>query len=160
MSNIIIHHNDNDGRLAAVLMAQDIRDNQHEASEFIEADYRSEIDLSRFAGQTLLKHQAQTNADRLANIGWTSTFENRRCLCCDGILGSDAFGLDAFVKHPILVAYSHDGEQFSVSLYSAPTSGIDVGEIARQRGGGGHPNAAGFRCKTLPMIKEAAYVAR
>jgi oligoribonuclease NrnB/cAMP/cGMP phosphodiesterase (DHH superfamily) len=282
MRNFIIHHNDNDGRLAAFLMAQDISIKRGEDSVFIEADYRSEIDLSRFAGQrvyildfslppdqmkaldiaahlvwidhhktaidanhtdyagfrdtrycgamltwmylhgnqvtapyvvilvddydcwkhqlvesrafnagskvhdtrphtpfwramldncnhvkqvaddgqTILMYQAQTHADRLAHIGWVSTFENRRCLCCDGILGSDAFGLDAFVKHPILVAYSHDGEQFSVSLYSDPTSGIDVGEIARQRGGGGHPNAAGFRCKTLPMIKEAAYVAR
>jgi len=282
MRNFIIHHNDNDGRLAAFLMAQDIREKKHEASEFIEADYRSEIDLARFAGQRvyildyslspeqmkaldiaahlvwidhhktaieanhtdiagfrdtrycgamltwmylhgnpdtaplvvhlvddydcwkhqlpqskafragsevhdtrphtpfwgsmldkygltadvvaeghlILMYQAQTHADRLAHIGWTSTFENRRCLCCDGIIGSDAFGPDAFVKHPILVAYSHDGEQFTISLYSDPASGIDVGEIARQRGGGGHPNAAGFRCKTLPIIKEASYVAR
>jgi hypothetical protein len=52
MRNFIIHHNDNDGRLAAFLMAQDIREKKHEASEFIEADYRSEIEQTIEASQT------------------------------------------------------------------------------------------------------------
>ena len=291
MKHIIIHHNDNDGRLAAFIMAEHLRDKQRESSEstfitFIEADYRKEIDLSGLAGhhvyildyslppdqmvtlnicchlvwidhhktaieananlentvgirntrycgamltwmhvnldfkpdhapycvrlvddydcwkhktkdgrafhagsqlydtrpigtfwcgtlfyhagcqkiaiegEAIIKYQAQTNADRLRRIGWTSTWENRRCLCLNGVRGSDAFGPDAFVQHPILVAYYHDGDKFEVSLYSDPASGINVGEIAKQHGGGGHPNAAGFICKTLPMIKEASYVAR
>ena len=93
-------------------------------------------------------------------LGWTSTFENRRCLCINMAMSHQDFDQATFSIHPIIVTYLHDGEQFRVALYSDPASGIDVGEIARQRGGGGHRNAAGFRCKTLPMIKEAAYVAR
>jgi len=93
-------------------------------------------------------------------LGWTSTFENRRCLCINLPMAPQDFEQSTFSTHPIIVTYMHDGEQFIISLYSALASGIDVGEIARQRGGAGGRNTAKFLCKTLPMIKEAAYVTR
>jgi len=39
--------------------------------------------------------------------------------------------------------------QWTVTLYSR--DGINVGEIAKKYGGGGHANAAGFQCEKLPF---------
>jgi uncharacterized protein len=62
------------------------------------------------------------------------------------------FGSQGFVqnwnKYPICIAYIHDGQRFTVSLYSET---IDVGEIGKKHGGGGHKGAAGFTCDELPF---------
>ena len=46
--------------------------------------------------------------------------------------------------HPFAACFWIDGEQIAFSLRSAP-DGLDVSEIAKQFGGGGHPHAAGFK---------------
>jgi len=61
--------------------------------------------------------------------------------------GSQSFG-DKFAKYPLVIAYVHDGCNFKVSLYS---EAVDVGEIAKSLGGGGHKGATGFVCAELPF---------
>jgi len=61
--------------------------------------------------------------------------------------GSRGFG-DLFHRYDLVIAYIHDGRQFQVSLYSEK---VDVSEIAKHYGGGGHASAAGFVCKELPF---------
>lgn len=64
-------------------------------------------------------------------------------------MGSEAFGGDeAFKTYEILAPFYFDGKQFTVSLYSKT---VDVSEIAKRYGGGGHKGAAGFQCKSLPF---------
>lgn len=63
-------------------------------------------------------------------------------------LGSFAFGNDFYDKYSVLIAYAHDGNKFTVSLYS---KNVDVGEICKTFGGGGHTGAAGFVCEQLPF---------
>jgi nanoRNase/pAp phosphatase (c-di-AMP/oligoRNAs hydrolase) len=46
--------------------------------------------------------------------------------------------------------FSFDGDEWIISLYSR---NIDVSEIAKKYGGGGHKGAAGFHCKDLPFCK-------
>jgi oligoribonuclease NrnB/cAMP/cGMP phosphodiesterase (DHH superfamily) len=61
--------------------------------------------------------------------------------------GSKQFG-PLFHEYPVCLAYVHDGSRFVVSLYS---DFIDVSEIAKSFGGGGHKGAAGFICDQLPF---------
>lgn len=63
--------------------------------------------------------------------------------------GSPGFG-ECFDQYPVCIAYIHDGSDFTVSLYSKT---VDVGEIAKAHGGGGHKGAAGFVCRELPFRK-------
>lgn len=49
--------------------------------------------------------------------------------------------------HPFAVIYSVDARGVRYSLRSAP-DGVDVSEIAKSHGGGGHFHAAGFESKT------------
>ena len=65
--------------------------------------------------------------------------------------GSQAYG-DLIEKYPVVIAYVHDGERYTVSLYSARED-IHCGEICSAFGGGGHKGAAGFVCDELPFVK-------
>jgi hypothetical protein len=63
------------------------------------------------------------------------------------MFGSRGFG-KVFNLYDACIAYIHDGEKFTVSLYSEK---IDVSAIASKHGGGGHKGAAGFVCRDLPF---------
>jgi nanoRNase/pAp phosphatase (c-di-AMP/oligoRNAs hydrolase) len=52
--------------------------------------------------------------------------------------------------YPVCIAYVHDGEKFTVSLYSTT---VDVSKIAKKFGGGGHKNAAGMTLSNEQFMK-------
>lgn len=61
--------------------------------------------------------------------------------------GSQAFA-EKFKEYPICTMFIHDGDKFTVSLYSET---VDVSLIAKKYGGGGHRGASGFCCEVLPF---------
>jgi uncharacterized protein len=52
---------------------------------------------------------------------------------------------------PFAASYFYDGTGFVYSLRS-DENGLDVGEIAKKYGGGGHKHAAGFKIKVNPEV--------
>jgi oligoribonuclease NrnB/cAMP/cGMP phosphodiesterase (DHH superfamily) len=56
---------------------------------------------------------------------------------------------------PYACVYSWDGDQYRFSLRSDP-NGLDVAEIAKTFGGGGHAKAAGFTVPSLEVLNESA----
>lgn len=64
--------------------------------------------------------------------------------------GSKGFG-DRMSEFAFCAAYIHDGERFTVSLYSIKD--VDVSVICKKHGGGGHKGAAGFVCENLPFVR-------
>jgi oligoribonuclease NrnB/cAMP/cGMP phosphodiesterase (DHH superfamily) len=64
-------------------------------------------------------------------------------------IGSKAFG-NKIDTYPICISFIFDGNQYTVSLYSTQ---VNVAEIAKTFGGGGHVGAAGFVCRELPFKK-------
>jgi len=76
-------------------------------------------------------------------------FEGHKCRAMNiATVGSEAFG-DEFSKYDIVIPFIWDGAKFTVSLYSDKK--VDVSEIAKKYGGGGHVNASGFQCSELPF---------
>jgi oligoribonuclease NrnB/cAMP/cGMP phosphodiesterase (DHH superfamily) len=58
--------------------------------------------------------------------------------------------------YDILVPFSFNGKNWTISLYSKT---IDVSEIAKTRGGGGHKGASGFTFSEFPFIEnEGKYI--
>ncbi len=53
-------------------------------------------------------------------------------------------------RHDAMLTFGWRKGRWSVSLYTSKP-GIDVGTIAKARGGGGHAGAAGFQCNELPF---------
>jgi oligoribonuclease NrnB/cAMP/cGMP phosphodiesterase (DHH superfamily) len=54
--------------------------------------------------------------------------------------------------YDIFSAFTYNGKEWSVSLYSFNPNIINVGKICKELGGGGHPGAAGFTSKTYPFV--------
>lgn len=55
--------------------------------------------------------------------------------------------------HDGLMAFYFTGKEWSVSLYHADhNKTLDLSQIAKRYGGGGHPGACGFRVRVLPFI--------
>lgn len=52
-------------------------------------------------------------------------------------------------NEPFAAVYAEDGKYTSFSLRSRAPDGVDVSEIAKRYGGGGHKHAAGFRIPVL-----------
>ena len=58
-----------------------------------------------------------------------------------------------YQKENFMGCYYYDGERYIFSLRSSKNSKIDLSEIAKVYGGGGHKNAAGFSVKRLWYLK-------
>jgi len=100
-------------------------------------------------GKTVNAYRAQFYADMLKSIGFEATLDGHVCLCLNAArVGSESFG-EAIHDYDFCSSFYFDGQQFTVSLYSEK---IDVSEIAKAHGGGGHKGASGFQCEQLPYV--------
>jgi oligoribonuclease NrnB/cAMP/cGMP phosphodiesterase (DHH superfamily) len=100
------------------------------------------------AGRTATRYRDAYTAGMRRSYGFETRFAGHRCYATNLYgFGSPGFG-EAFERYPIVIAFIFDGRRFTVSLYSRD---IDVGEICKGHGGGGHKGAAGFVCERLPF---------
>ncbi len=100
------------------------------------------------AGETIEKYRKQQAGEFLDAWSFESMLAGHRVLACNqGRPGSRFFGDKP--GYDILSGFVWDGRQYIVSLYSE--TGVDVSEIAKKFGGGGHKGAAGFRSKEMPF---------
>ena len=100
------------------------------------------------AGEIIEKYRKQVASEFLDAWGFECMLGGHRVLACNqGRCGSRFFG-DAAKGYDIAAAFVWDGQQYTVSLYSET---VDVSEVARMFGGGGHKGASGFVCTELPF---------
>jgi oligoribonuclease NrnB/cAMP/cGMP phosphodiesterase (DHH superfamily) len=99
----------------------------------------------RQEGATLYRKQQKDIAEIIAAGRHLITIAGHTVPACNvpSIWASDAGHMLA-QGHPFAACFWIDGEQIAFSLRSAP-DGLDVSEIAKRFGGGGHPHAAGFK---------------
>ena len=102
-------------------------------------------------GQSILSHETASNAKYAGAFAFETEFEGLSAIAMNrGQLGSLAFeSVFDPDKHDIMIGFVRRMGQWTVTLYSR--DGINVGEIAKKYGGGGHANAAGFQCEKLPF---------
>lgn len=93
------------------------------------------------------------NAKALASSAFETKLDGHSVVALNrGHVGSLAFKSWSGYEPEIWVAFYWRGLEkggWTLSLYS-DHSGIDVGKIAKNHGGGGHKGAAGFHCLELP----------
>ncbi len=103
-------------------------------------------------GQTMVRFRDQWAAEYLRKLGFTTVFEGHKCFAVNlGYCNSEYFKSIIDESVEIFMPYAFDGNQWTVSLYSKT---VDVSEIAKEYGGGGHKGASGFQCKVLPFVRE------
>jgi len=102
-------------------------------------------------GETVEKYKLQFYGELSRSIGYEVLFEGHNCYAVNvARISSDVF-VDLMKQYDILLPHFHNGKQWTVSLYSER---VDVSEIAKRYGGGGHKFASGFQCKELPWLIE------
>lgn len=88
--------------------------------------------------------------DYANSSGFETMFEGHKCFALNLYhFGSETFG-DRIDKYDVCLSFVFNGKNWQVSLYSKC---LDVSEIAKIYGGGGHKGAAGFVCDKLPFRK-------
>lgn len=102
-------------------------------------------------GSYYLKYK-QSIIKEIVNKSFVAEFEGYKILVANSSVFASDVGHELYTKRPpISVTWYHLGNKINVSLRSAGL--VDVGEIAKKYGGGGHKNSAGFKLdadKPLP----------
>ena len=102
------------------------------------------------SGAAILSYEARQNAEYVKAFGHEFYFEDHNCHACNrGITNSKLFDSIEDPTIDIFIPFVWDGFKWTVSLYSKT---VDVSEIAKKYGGGGHTNTAGFVCENLPWL--------
>ena len=105
------------------------------------------------AGKHIIKYRESQNAKYAKSCAFDTEIAGYRTIACNiGLSNSQIF--DSVFdpsKHDIMCTFVYRKGKWNCTLYSKD-NGPDVGEIARQFGGGGHENAAGFSLETLETL--------
>jgi uncharacterized protein len=103
------------------------------------------------SGKYAIRYRDNYCSEIRTAFGYKTEIAGQKALALNAYrFGSGQFG-EQFHQYPLCIAYIHDGKQFTVSLYSET---IDVSQIAKQFGGGGHKGASGFICDKLPFERK------
>ena len=96
-------------------------------------------------GKLILAYEKSQNAKYAASMSYEAEFESYRAIIMNkAFANSQAF--DSVYdpeKHDIMILYGVKPGEFKYSIYCTKPD-IDVSEIAKKYGGGGHKGAAGF----------------
>lgn len=99
-------------------------------------------------GETCLRYRNMICEDYCNKYGFELEFKGYKCFAAGiHMFGSETFG-ERFDKYDICISFEFNGKNWIISLYSKE---IDVSEIAKKYGGGGHTKASGFTSKKLPF---------
>jgi len=103
-------------------------------------------------GRSILSYERQQHAEAIRADGFPATIDGLHVLCMNRrSCGSQVFeALWDPQLYDAMLAFGYDGKKWSVSLYT-DKPGVNVGEVARKWGGGGHERAAGFQIVKLPQ---------
>ena len=103
-------------------------------------------------GKVILKYQDIENAKYIKAFSFEKIFEGHKAIVINrGSTNSQMFNsVWDESKYDIMITFVYKGNKYTVSLYTTKAN-IDVSEIAKKYGGGGHKQAAGFQCKELSL---------
>lgn len=106
-------------------------------------------------GRAAQRYASSTDASVCKSRTWLMEWEGLKFLCVNSArFNSLLFSARDIPEtgHDALLGFCFDGKGWTVSLYHAKhRTDIDLSEIAKRNGGGGHRGACGFTCKTLPF---------
>lgn len=103
-------------------------------------------------GEIIDVKQGADNESTLSNWGYIVEFEGFRGVAVNRSCSSLMFESMNDSDYQLMLPHQWDGKQWTVSLYVFPRykDEIDVSQIAKRFGGGGHRGAAGFQINELP----------
>jgi len=100
-------------------------------------------------GAIVLSYQNAQNAMYAKGMSYEAEFEGHRAIIINRAYGNSQLFDSVYdpEKHDIMIVFGVKPKEFKYSIYSVKPE-IDVSEIAKKYGGGGHAGAAGFFSET------------
>lgn len=113
------------------------------------------LDLSYYIkiGKSIMNYQNTMNESSAVKNSFEKTaYGGFKCLCINYYPFNSNVLLSKWdtSKYDLSMGFSYNGNKWSVSLRSV--GDFDVSKIAKERGGGGHKNAAGFEVDSFDKI--------
>lgn len=106
-------------------------------------------------GEAAQRYGQATDASTCKSRTWLMEWEGLKFLCVNSARFNSLFFAAKDVPetgHDALLGFCYDGKCWTVSLYHAKhRTDLDLSEIAKRHGGGGHRGACGFTASTLPF---------
>jgi len=104
-------------------------------------------------GRTIQKYVNKQNEFLCGPLCYEFEFEGLRFIAANACMpGSKLFDsvYDPDKHDAMMVYYNKNGKHWVVTMYSTKGD-VNVGDIAKKHGGGGHKGASGFQCKETPF---------
>lgn len=103
-------------------------------------------------GERLLEYQRNLDASACRIMAFETEFEGLKAIAMNRMpAGSQLFdSVWDTDKYDCMIAFARTDGKWNVSMYT-DKDGINVGEVCKKHGGGGHVGAAGFSCEVLPF---------
>ncbi len=105
-------------------------------------------------GKIIMKYEKIQNKNLVNNISFVLISIAGYNAICVNKLFTNSKVFDSIYdpkKHDIMITFGYTGSSWTTSLYSEKDH-IDVSEIAKKFGGGGHANASGFQSENVPFF--------
>lgn len=102
-------------------------------------------------GRAVLRYVEVTDAADCRRMVFETRFEGLRAIVANMLRAGSHF-FDAVYdpdKHDIMVSFGWANGKWNISLYSTKEE-VNVAELARKHGGGGHRASSGYQCDVLP----------
>ena len=97
-------------------------------------------------GISIVEYLSVDDERYLRVYGFETTFEGHEVYAINrALINSDFFESIDASKYDMFIGFSFNGKMWEYQLRSAEQGKVNVYELAVKYGGGGHPNAAGFR---------------
>lgn len=104
-------------------------------------------------GRTAFKYQEQSNKVHAKSSFIVEDFCGHRAIALNSTPGSSiVFESVGGKDFDVMIIFGFSGENWKVTMYN-DNGNVNVGEIATKFFGGGHKEAAGFKCDTAKMIE-------
>ena len=102
-------------------------------------------------GRVILDYEAQESARLVRECGFAARVWGLRLICLNRLRANSRAFESVWdpKKFDAMLAFGWSGTKWMFSLYTEKP-GVDVSEVAKANGGGGHTGAAGFQTPDLP----------
>lgn len=122
-------------------------------ASLLDRQYAPVIDAILEKGTMILEYEAQSNAKYVASAAFPVMLDGLKCIAVNKLMANSKLFDAVWDPHTYdaMLSFGWRGSQWTVSLYTDRPD-IDVSEVAKRRGGGGHKGAAGFQCTDLFFV--------
>ena len=111
------------------------------------------VDSMLEIGESIMEYERKMDESKTNSYAFEREAYGLRALCINTNFMSSETMMTKFdsSKHDIMIGFAYNGNNWGVSLRSVGDK-VDVSQIARERGGGGHSQSAGFQAVTFEDI--------